>query len=213
MSGLDEENNMTLEIFSRDFIPIIGVFVAAIGLIFVWWQIRSAAKSIELTSQSLMQASESLEHSSNWNKINSTYNFFDLDRNTKIEEELYTAGDRLKIKFDKELTPEELEKLTRDSVCFLKAKEFLNDFESYCAAYQIGALDKELAYQMLGTRVAKEFRVFYPLVEHLRNRFGDLGILIELENTANEWSARLKSESDAIKAVVNNIGVKENEHL
>ena len=204
---------MTLEIFTRDIVPIVGVLVAAIGLLFIWIQIKSATKSIELTSVSLKQASDALEHSSNWNKINSTYNFFDLERNSKIEEELYKAGERLGIKFDKELSKEELEILTKDSVGFIKAKEFLNDFESYCSVYQIGALDKELAYQMLGTRVAKEFRVFYPLVEHLRTRFDDLGILIELENTANEWASRLKSESDEIKAVIKNIGVRENENL
>ena len=204
---------MTLEIFTRDIVPIVGVLVAAIGLFFIWIQIKSAVKSIEVSSSSLKQASDAVEHSSSWNKINSTYNFFNLERNSKIEEELYKAGERLGIKFDKELSQEELDILTADSICFLKAKEFLNDFESYCSAYQVGALDKELAYQMLGTRVAKEFRVFYPLVEHLRTRFDDLGILIELESTANEWASRLKSESDKIKAAIKNIGVSENENL
>lgn len=204
---------MTLEIFSRDFVPVISLVVAVVGLFFIWKQIKAATQSIQLTSASLEQASEALKHSSRWNKINSTYNFFDLERNSRIEEELYKAGKRLGIKFDKELSSEELKKLTADDICFLKAKEFLNDFESYCAAYQIGALDKELAYQMLGTRIAKEFRVFYPLVEHLRNRFNDLGILIEFQNTANEWNARLEEESEKIKSVINNFGVKKKENL
>ncbi len=210
---------MTLQEFTRDVVPIIGVIVASIGLLLIWLQIKAAAKSITLTSESLSQASDSLKQTSNWNKITSTYNFFDLERNTRIEQDLYKAGEKLGIKFNKQLSTEEMKKLIGDSECFLKAKEFLNDFESYCSAYQVGALDKELAFEMLGTRITKEFRVFYPFVEHLRTRFGDMGILIELEQTANEWSAKLDAENQAVQKAISdavkgaNIGVKEVNNL
>ena len=106
---------MTLQEFTRDVVPIIGVIVASIGLLLIWLQIKAAAKSITLTSESLSQASDSLKQTSNWNKITSTYNFFDLERNTRIEQDLYKAGEKLGIKFNKQLSTEEMKKLIGDS--------------------------------------------------------------------------------------------------
>ena len=190
---------MTLQEISRDIVPIASLAIAFFGLLFIWIELKSATKTMEQTS--------------NWNRINSTYTFFNLESNTRIERELYREGTRLGIKFMAELSGDELEKLWNDNDCFVLAKEFLNDFESLCAAYQVGALDKNLAFHMYGTRVVKEYSVFKPLIHRLRNRFKDQGILIEIERTANEWSERLEKENAEIEAARANVGAVNNENL
>lgn len=204
---------MTLHDFSQDVVPIVGTTVGLVGLIFVWIQLKTATEAITLTSKSLGQASASFGQTSNWNRINATYNFFDLARNSKIEAELYAEGKRLGITFEKQLSNKELDALVNDNVAFFKAKEFLNDFESYCVAYRSGVLDKDLAYQLLGTRLTKEYRVFSPFVRYLQTKFDDQGILSGFKDTSEEWHAKLKEEKEKITQVKKSLGPQEKHGL
>lgn len=206
---------MTVHDFSQDFVPILSLFVAAIGLLFIWLQIRAAVAAINVSANTLDQARAAFVQTTEWNRITSTYTFFDLNRNAEIERRLYEEGEKLGLRFDKELTKAEVAKIVEAPALFIAAKEFLNDFESYSAAYQIGALHKELAFQLLGTRISKEYLVFAPFVEYLREQFKDIGILHELEVTAHEWSDRLKKEDDERNAILKRlmVGVREAENL
>ena len=206
---------MTIHDLSQDIVPVLSLIVATIGLLLIWWQIRAAVTAINVSVDSLNQARAAFQQTTEWNRITSTYTFFDLDRNSQIEKRLYEAGAKIGLRFDKELTTEEISKIVETPALFLAAKDFLNDFESYCAAYRVGALHRELAFQLLGTRISKEYFVFAPFVEYLRNQFKDIGILHELEVTANEWSDRLKKEEDERAAVLKRlmVGVKETENL
>jgi hypothetical protein len=65
---------MTLQEFTHDIVPIGGTVIAAIGLFGIWYQIRQAAAAIL--------------QSSSWNKINSTYNLFDLNKNSQMDLEV-----------------------------------------------------------------------------------------------------------------------------
>lgn len=190
---------MGLEVFSRDVLPIITFLLTAAGLYFIWKQMRIATHT--------------LEQNSSWNKIHATYNYFDLAENSRIERDLYEAGEKIGVKFSSSLSDEELGKLLADNYCFLYAKEFLNNFESLCAAYQIGALDKDLAFQMFSTRVVKEFTVLRPLINHLRTEFKDPAILIELQKTAIEWRKRLNQEKKAMEGILNSHGLSDNDVL
>jgi hypothetical protein len=185
---------MNLHDFSQDIVPIISLIVATIGLLFIWLQIKAATAAINLNVESLKQAQKDFQQTSAWNKINSTYSYFNLERNSEIENRLYEAGAKEGLKFDRELTGAELQKVIATPSLFAAAKEWLNDFESYCAAYRIGALDKELAFRLLGTRISKEYLVFRHFIEYLRAQFKDIGILYEFETVASEWYDRLKKE-------------------
>jgi len=196
---------MNLHDFSHDIVPIISLIVATIGLLFIWLQIKAATDAINLNVESLKQAQKDFQQTSAWNKINSTYTFFNFERNTEIENRLYEAGAKEGLKFDKALTDTELQKVISTPPLFVAAKEWLNDFESYCAAYRIGALDKELAFQLLGTKASKEYLVFRPFIEYLRSQFKDIGILYEFETVASEWYDRLKKEENERSTVLKNM--------
>lgn len=171
---------MLLQIFARDIVPIISMVIAAVGLLFIWLQIRAATKAFR--------------QSSRWQKISATYNFFSMERNSEIEKQLYPKAAEKGVKLNSRLSDEELELIVGDPELFLYSKNLLNDFESYCAAYRLGALDKELAFQLLGTRVTHCYGVFVPFVEYLRKAFKDPGVLYEFEATAREWAERLRDE-------------------
>jgi len=190
---------MTLTEFSSDVMPIISGFIATIGMFFIWRQLQMATAAMERTS--------------NWNKIHATYTFFDLERNTKIEKQLYDAGKKIEVRFLGTLTDEELDKLVKDNDTFVYAKEFLNDFETLCAAYQIGALDKKLAFHLHGTRVVKEFKVLHPFITWLRKKFNDEGILIEIQKTAKEWEKLLAEEQDDLEKLREKVGAKSRQGL
>ncbi len=171
---------MTLSQFSSDVMPIVSGIIAMIGLYFIWHQIRVATSAMERTS--------------NWNKIHATYTYFDLERNTKFERQLYESGQKIGVNFLKTLTTDELQRIVDDKDTFVYAKEFLNDFEYLCAAYQTGFLDRELTFHLHGTRVVKEYNVLFPFIVWLRQNFNDDGILIEIQKTAKEWQGKLEIE-------------------
>lgn len=208
---------MNLHDFSQDVVPIIALIISVIGLFLVLIQIKSAVRAIQQTAESIKLAQIELKQTSAWNKVNSTYDRLKSDRNSEIERKLYSAGEARNIKFDKEISTNELDIIISNKDLFDTAKEWLNEFESYCAAYRVGALDKELAFQLHGTRISKELKVFRPLVNYLRNHFHDDGILFEFESVATDWADRLQNEenerNDALKTVMEKNRLTENTTL
>ncbi|MCD2452394.1 DUF4760 domain-containing protein [Methylicorpusculum oleiharenae] len=208
---------MNLHEFSQDVVPIITLVISVIGLFLVVIQIKSAVRAIQQTAESIKLAQIELKQTSAWNKVNSTYDRLRTDHNAEIERKLYSAGEAHNIKFNNKISTDELNIIVSNKELFNTAKEWLNEFESYCAAYRVGALDKELAFQLHGTRISKELSVFRPFINYLRNQFHDDGILFEFESVATDWADRLQKEekerSDALRNVLDKNRLSENSTL
>lgn len=189
---------MTLQEFSRDIVPIIGVIVTTTGLIFIWLQIRCATQATKQTSS--------------WNSIISIYSFFNIEHNQKLRDRLYSEGKAIDVRFQYALTDEQIKKIRENDECFLNAKEYIKDFETLCAVYQLGALDPELVFSIFGPRVVNEFDVFKPLIDVLRKEKNDMGVMIEFERTALEWKEKINIEKEErLKKLMSDTGIRRKE--
>lgn len=173
---------MTLQEFSRDILPIFQfalTFLGLISLFLVWWQIRENRL---------------------WNKLKSAHNFLDVELVKRLEAEVLSLTQPLGITVINGLSQGDIEKLKKSDASILAIKALLNDCENLCAAYQVGYIDRDLAYNVHSARILRLFKLFRVFIDHIRQTYEDEAIYIELEKTALEWEAKdstLKAKSAA----------------
>lgn len=169
---------MTLQVFSRDIVPIIHLGVVTLGLagiFLLWWQIRQTTL---------------------WNKLNSPYNFLDVERTTRLEKEVFAALRALTIDPNLKLTVADVTKILKDDNAQLTLKAYLNDVENVCAAVRIGSVDKDCAYAVHSTRVVEIAKRNKNFVKAVQDFYRDPEIYIEMQKVAAEWEKRaLKDRS------------------
>ena len=168
---------MTLEIFSRDVVPIIQAALSLIGLtglLFVWLQIRESAK---------------------WNKLQAQQAFIQNDSH-EYENKVILAGTKngvpLKSRTDS-ITEEELDKILSDDEFYLPVMTLLNDAECIATSINAGLVDWELAYNIHSHRMMRWFNIFRPMIEKLRTDQGEQELYIEIQKFVTRVLERNKS--------------------
>ena len=165
---------MTLQEFARDIVPILSVVVAATGLFFVWFQLKSANSGLKQTA--------------NWNRIHATYSFFDLERSIDLE---IKAKDNIRshdIKMsDDSISTEAIIAIVGHYELETPLNRFLNDIETYACAYFANAIDKKISYHMHSSRIVAKYRKYEEYIEYYRKQKSQPDVLIEFEKLARLW--------------------------
>lgn len=163
---------MTLEVFSRDIIPIlqfIATFIGLIGIFLLWWQIRQT---------------------NIWNKLNSFKEFLDVSRTYELDKDLYEKLRAIEVDPNSYIREEDVQKILSNDSAHLAVKAFLNDTENLCSAIRIGAIDYEGAYAVHSARVIAIYERYKKFIDSVRKNHDDDEIYIELEKIALEWSKK-----------------------
>lgn len=165
---------MTIEVFTRDVVPLIQLALTAIALIsifLIWWQI----KLTRLWNQ--RQAEESY------------LRFSTMD----IQAKLIAAAKRVRIDLKARLTPideAEAEKLWNDDQCYEALLKFLNDMETIAFAIRTGKVDLNEGLEMHGLLISLNFQKYYLHIKKVREKFKDDNIFLEIEKVTELWHNR-----------------------
>ena len=71
------------------------------------------------------------------------------------------------------LTDEEVGKILSSNDAYVAVVAFLNEFENICGAVQAGVADTKVSYGIHSGRVIREYPVYEPFMEAIRNRDGE----------------------------------------
>jgi len=164
---------MSLSDFSMDVAPVVQLGVATLGLlglVFVWYQVRQAAK---------------------WNRLRSDYNFLDIEAFLRLSMNVFDTLEEIGISVDGPLSCDDAETILQDRNASLAVKALLNDLENLCAAVRAKCVDRNLAFRIHSSNVITVYDNFRVLIDRIRNEYKDPDLLVELESVALKW----KSES------------------
>jgi|GEM_PF-2758500 len=169
---------MTLELFARDWVPVISMgfgFMGLVSLGLVWYQIKLGTQWNKLQGQEkyLNRDLEDVEH-----KMSVRLQLLDIPYHT--QEGPLSAG--------------HVEGIWSDPETYMLVKRFLNAFEDLAAAVRIGFVDQDFAYALEGSRMIRTWRVFEPVIKRARKNASCDTFYIEMENVAESWSERRRME-------------------
>lgn len=115
-----------------------------------------------------------LRHDATLSKLLAYHDYFhDLPGTEKVNA-LYGALVRLKVPvplWQAPLTESQKDLLINDTeippnTAHLAVREYLNDFEEFCAAINAGLIDEDYAYKLEGTRALNAYFGFRELINH-----------------------------------------------
>ena len=158
----------------KDNLPILQLGISSttlVSLFLLWWQVKQAAHWHRLRAQQALLDASSM----------------------KMEETLHHAASKVGVNLKARTVPlrqDEMERLLNDDTAYYASLAFLNDIESTCLSVQAGTVDEHLAYGTHAHRVCVCFKIFQPVVEHLRKHYQDDELLIEFEKVADRWSKK-----------------------
>lgn len=184
--------------FTRDkIISVLSVAISALGvatLLFLWAQLRHTATQDKLVAY-------------HWH-------FRDFPRAAKVNA-IYASMGRLEIPrptWRKPLNVPDLAKITGDTkdaphTADISVREYLNDFEEFAAAVNVGLLDKEYVYHIEHARVLNAYFGFKAIIEYWveedqKNSSEDIApsdYYAELRKLADEWKERKLREMEELR--------------
>lgn len=174
LKGLWRYRIMTLQVFSRDAVPLLQLgmmFIGLISLFLLLYQIRQTNL---------------------WNKLRSEHNF-NQPSHLKVNKQLLEAAKEAGVDLNGRLTAindDELKKIVGSDETFYLLTMCLCDFKNICAAINIGAADKDLTYATHSHRSVSTYKAYKPVIDFLRKRDKDDEIYIELEKVALEFEEK-----------------------
>jgi len=164
------EADMTLEGFSRDIVPIIGL----VSIFLIFWQLRITNK---------------------WNKYNFTYNILNSGKLYELEYKVMNLfkAQGIDIVAIKKIDDSILEKIKKDQDLNNSICEYLSFLENFCIGLKHGAVEKNIAYDAISETVVTQWVRYEKYIDWF-NEDHD-GIYSELENWAKQWGANDQSPS------------------
>ena len=169
---------MTLEIFSRDIVPIIQLlasFAGVGGLILLWYQIK-------LTNA--------------WNKANSQHQMLSNLPSKEDEAFVWKLLEPLTKDESGSITEEAAQAIYSSIDNWVRVKAFLNSFEQLCAAINAGTIDENYAYSVHSARITDVYFRFKNYISYIRVVSNDDEIYIELQKVASRWHERYKATKE-----------------
>jgi hypothetical protein len=165
---------MTLQVFSRDLVPIFQLAITVLGLVslvFLWRQLK-------ITSM--------------WNRINFTQAFLNTEVFGKLEAALLDQTNTLGMNIAalQPISEAEVKALFKHPMALRAVKDYLTHLETVCAGIQMGAAEPNISYVIYSDSVQEAWHVFKPFISSLCVAQGDDDIYRELSTTADEWQER-----------------------
>ena len=175
---------MTLQEFSRDIVPILQLGIMSIGLvslIILWRQIKQASL---------------------WNKLRTQHDLWgclpDENLDKSILEILRSKNQNESRKIPKDLS----ENIYNDAEMFTTIKTYLNKYEQFSAAINVGAMDEDYAYRLHSARICYVYTTFENFIKILRVRRKEDEFYIELQKLALKWRKRSQKEKQKRKSKI-----------
>jgi hypothetical protein len=183
--------------FTRDkILAVVNVVITGLGvasLLFVWAQLRHTA-----TQDKLVAYHSHFQDLPRAEKVNAVYwSMGRLGIERPIWQTPLSVAERDRILADKEPPPRTAE---------IAIREYLNDFEEFAAAVNVGLVDDDYAYHIESARVLNAYFGFEKLIEHWlledqRKATENKGAGVapsdyygELKRLAENWKARKTEE-------------------
>lgn len=167
---------MTLQEFSRDIVPILQLVIMSIGLvslIILWRQIKQASL---------------------WNKLRTQHDLWGCLPDENLDKSVLKIL-RSKNQDENRKIPKELsENIYNDAEMFTTFKTYLNKYEQFSAAINVGAMDEDYAYRMHSARICYVYNTFENFIKILRERREEDEFYIELQRLASKWQKRTQKE-------------------
>jgi hypothetical protein len=156
-------------------IVALGAISTAIMVFLAYLQVRAMRKGLEDTR--------------NWNKMSTAFKIYPSNSQlSAIEEELNSSFLNL-VDRSHPITESEIETLldTKHSKLRISLKTYLNEFESYCAAINIGVVDERVAKLKYAHKIKRYYVELEPYIKRLRSDQNESSILSEFETVAKKW--------------------------
>ncbi|HHA2501847.1 TPA: DUF4760 domain-containing protein [Stenotrophomonas maltophilia] len=149
---------------------------------------------------SIVLAAIQVRVNANWNKVLSYHNHFGqlittdvLDRLEKTAEaKEFTDNLKNRTPISKEVAQAIYDDGKHDRVLSC----YLDEFEEFCGAVNLGAVDMDYAYRLEGTRVVKVWEVFQNYAFYCREKMDCPTIYKQLEHLAGNWHDRMEFEKE-----------------
>ena len=169
---------MTLEIFSRDVVPILQLIVSLAGvggLVLLWYQIKSTHL---------------------WNKANSQHQL--LSNLPTREDEAFVWNLLEPLAKDEwgSVTEESAKEIYSSIDSWVRVKAFLNCFEQLCAAINAKTIDENYAYSVHSARITDIYYKFKNYIHYIRTVSDDDEIYIEMQKVASRWHERYRATKE-----------------
>jgi hypothetical protein len=135
-----------------------------------------------------------LDDSRNWNQMSTAFKIYPNSMAlNQIEDELNKSFIKL-IDRKEPLSEQEVGQLFEETnmQVRLKLKNYLNEFESYCTAINMGVVHEEVAKRTYCHKITRYYLELKPFIYRLRTIHNEPRLLIELETVASKW---LKKDS------------------
>lgn len=172
-------NDMVNTIFEG--LKAVGTVIAGIGLYLAYRQLRASIR---------------------WNRINATFTYLPeavyIERERAAAEAMKTIGIDL---YQQELPIERktVDQIFNDSQVFKEAKDFLNMFETYAAAYKANAVDRDHSYGLNASQFIRYYVVFKPFIYELRSRRKNNKFWMKFERLVQkDWLERQEKEIEEL---------------
>ena len=143
-------------------------------------------------------ALQQLKRTVAWNKLNATFALFGNKQYSECQEPVATEFARLKIEFYSRvdrLTADEIKMIVDDTKAYGALKSFLNYLEDYSTALNVGVLEKETAFQLMGDVLTRYFDVFEPLILQRRVLMKQPALWCEWEKASEIFNEQLKKRA------------------
>ena len=192
---------MTLEIFSRDVVPILTLLIAlpgVIGIILVYLQLRIAQKQIQLNNL--------------WNRTQAQHTLLDNLPDEDHEGRFWKLYKKYKDEFGvvSKSSAQEIYSEIDDWVC---AKTYMNKFETLCAAINRGYVDFEYAYHVHSAKIVGLYDKWRGFVDFARDRLDDDEIYLELQNVHTKFQRRYIATREQREAKIEELDKQRHEQI
>jgi len=171
---------MTLEVFSRDVVPVLQFVVTCIGLlslILVWRQLKQAHI---------------------WNKVQAQQSLLSVELG-EFAAKLIAAAKNVGVDLKARVTPLDqkgVERLWSDDDAYNATMDYIDRIQHICSMIQAGVLDDELAYHSYYAYVVYEYNIYEPFTDRLRKHYDDEEMGNEWTKTAKRWEERRQRDED-----------------
>ena len=175
------EDSSLIAHFSHNVVPTFQLIVSVSGLVsllLVWYQIRLVAQ---------------------WNKFNAHHNLLSYLPNEQLDKSVLDTLASHGCARDSEISKQVAALLYDENSSFVVLQAFLNKYEHFCSAINVGAVDEEHAYSLHSGRVIYVFCVYQEFITVVRQRRETDDPCSELQAVATRWAERKEKQKATLK--------------
>ena len=139
---------------------------------------------------------------SKWNKLQSKFNFIDIDETESLHQKMEVLLDKSGIILihtpATQLTEEQITKIIETNDSKFTLNSWCNHFQNICAAYQFGLVSADVFKKVHAFRIAHWWKILQPYIILQRRELGDPSLWSDFELVAKYWIKKLHQKNKNI---------------